>query len=386
MTQAPIAPSAGPSLEDIKREVMRRANARIGPFDAIRARDAQEAVDALASLDADHWAQVWCRLGQRHEAQGDALVQAGAEASAIREAYELAFEYFRIGRYPCPSTPGKQQAYRNSLRAFHKAARYFDPPLEVVHIAFDAGELTGYLQLPRGVARPPVVLQWGGVDGWKEDRQAATRALNERGIATLSIDMPGTGQSPVRYIDPRAQASFSAWIDHLAQRCDLDGSRIGVWGGSFGGYWAARLAYVEAARLKAAVFHGGSVHYGLQREWLVPALTKTASTYLFGPASLLEARSLAMGLRTLEEVLDAAPKLSLVTLGLIDRPSAPILGVNGKLDDQAPVEDIYLLMEHGTPKEARIFANGGHMGRTPGMDASVITRVIADWLRLRLGG
>ena len=72
-------------------------------------------------------------------------------------------------------------------------------------------------------------------------------------------------------------------------------------------------------------------------------------------------------------------------LGLIERQSAPLLAVNGKLDDQAPVEDIYLLMEHGNPKEARIFPRGGHMGRTPGMDASVITRVIADWLQLRLG-
>jgi pimeloyl-ACP methyl ester carboxylesterase len=229
-----------------------------------------------------------------------------------------------------------------------------------------------------------VVLQWGGVDGWKEDRQTATRALNARGVATMSIDMPGTGENPVRYIDPRAESSFVAWIDHLVGRSDVDGSRIAVWGGSFGGYWAARMAYVEPKRLKGAVFQGGSVHYGLQREWLIPALTKTASTYLFGPASLLEARSNAMGVKSLEELLEAAPKLSLVTLGLIDKPSATILGINGKLDDQAPVQDIYLLMEHGTPKEARIFPQGGHMGRTPGMDASVIMDVITDWLQVRL--
>jgi hypothetical protein len=88
--------------------------------------------------------------------------------------------------------------------------------------------------------------------------------------------------------------------------------------------------------------------------------------------------------KTLEEFLTAAPKLSLKDMGLLDRPSAPILGINGKLDDQAPVNDIYLLMEHGTPKEARIFPKGGHMGRTPGMDASVILDVITAWLKQRL--
>jgi len=91
-----------------------------------------------------------------------------------------------------------------------------------------------------------------------------------------------------------------------------------------------------------------------------------------------------MGVDSMEELLDALGKLSLVSLGLIDQPSATILGINGKLDDQAPVDDIYLLMEHGRPKEARVFPKGGHMGRTPGMDAAVITDVITSWLKERL--
>ena len=179
-----------------------------------------------------------------------------------------------------------------------------------------------------------------------------------------TVDMPGTGEHPILYGDPAAVKTYSAWIDHLAGRSDVDGSRVAVWGASFGGYWAARLAYVEAKRLKGAVFHGGNVHYGFQRDWLVPAFTTGGATYLFGAASLLEARAQAMGTKTMDEFLDAVPKLSLKELGLIDQPSAPILGVNGKLDDQAPVQDIYFLMEHGTPKEARIYPQGRHMGRS----------------------
>jgi hypothetical protein len=53
-------------------------------------------------------------------------------------------------------------------------------------------------------------------------------------------------------------------------------------------------------------------------------------------------------------------------MGLMDRPSAPILGINGKLDDKAPVEDIYLLMMHGSPKEARIYPQGTTWAATPG--------------------
>jgi esterase FrsA len=132
------------------------------------------------------------------------------------------------------------------------------------------------------------------------------------------------------------------------------------------------------------VFHGGNVHYGFQEQWLVPAFTTGGATYLFGPASLLEARGRAMGTTTMAEFLAAVPKLSLVAMGLIDRPSAPILGINGRLDDQAPVDDIYLLMEHGSPKEARIYPKGAHMGRTPGMPEDEIRNTIVGWLKGKL--
>ena len=79
-------------------------------------------------------------------------------------------------------------------------------------------------------------------------------------------------------------------------------------------------------------------------------------------------------------------RAELQDLGLLDRPSAPLLGVNGKLDDQAPVADIYLLLEHGNPKSARIYPNGHHMGRTPGMPESEITDTIVDWLAERVAG
>jgi dienelactone hydrolase len=371
------------SLDEVKAEVMRRAG-RINPFESIRRDDAEKVLASLKDLDPDAWGEAWCRVGLDYEAKADALARQGAGDKELADAYMLAFSNCMIARYPVPSSPKKLDAYRQSLRMFRKAAAHFDPPLQIVEIPFEGKTLTGYLQVPRGVTKPPVVMHWGGVDGWKEDRQRASGMLHRAGLATLTVDMPGTGENPVLYGEPAAQRTYSAWIDHLAQRGDVDGSRIGVWGGSFGAYWAARLAYVEAKRIRAAVFQGGNAHYGFQEKWLVPAFTTGGATYLFGAASLLEARGRAMGTKTMAEFLAAAPKLSLMELGLLDKPSAAILGVNGKHDDQAPVDDIYLLMEHGTPKEARIYPDGFHMGRTPGRPADEITRMIADWLKERL--
>ena len=174
-------------------------------------------------------------------------------------------------------------------------------------------------------------------------------------------------------------------LSRAARRSSTRG-RIGVWGGSFGAYWAARLAYVAPDRIGGAVFHGGNVHYGFQKEWLVPAFTTGGATYLFGAASLLDARGRAVGAKTLDEFLAAVPRFSLLTMGLLDKRSAPLLCVNGKLDDQAPIDDVYLLMEHGNPKSARIFPQGHHMGRTPGIPYEDILAMIVEWLREQLRG
>jgi esterase FrsA len=389
LQSAPTKPigSRERTLDEVKAEFMRRAG-RLNPFEDIRREDAERVMGALKNLDKDHWAQEWSKIGLGYEEKADARAKAGAKSGTacaeLAELYMHAFDACRVVRYPTPNSPGKLEAFQHSLRMFRKAAPYFDPPLEIIELPFDGKKLIGYLQRPPGVAKPSVVLHWGGVDGWKEDRLRIAKSIMDAGLASLTIDMPGTGENPVLYSDAAAERTFLTWLDHLPQRVDIDGTRVAVWGGSFGAYWAARLAFVAPDRIKGAVFHGGNVHYGFQREWLVPAFPTGGDTYLFGAHSLLEARSRAMGVKTLEEFLDIAPRFSLLTMGLLDQKSAPILGINGKLDDQAPVDDIYLLMEHGDPKSARIYANGHHMGRTPGEPSEHITATIVEWLGERL--
>ena len=373
------------TLDEVKAEVLRRAG-RFNPVESIRPRDAAAVMAALTSLDRDHWAEQWCKIGLAYEAKGDAHAKAGAARAELAELYTMGFDACRVGRYPAPTSPGQLAAYHHSLRIFRKAAQHFEPRLDIIELSFEGKRLVGHLQLPPGVARPPVVMHWGGVDGWKEDRLGASALIMKAGLASLAIDMPGTGENPFLYGDALAERTFVAWMDFLLERSDLDGRRLGVWGGSFGAYWAARLAYVAADRIAGAVFHGGNIHHGFQKEWLVPAFTTGGATYLFGAASLLDARGRAVGTRTMAEFLEAVPRFSLKTMGLLDQPSAPLLGVNGKLDDQAPVEDIYLLMEHGSPKSARIYPEGHHMGRTSGLPYEDILAMIVGWLKERLAG
>src|SRR5215470_10579419 len=79
VASAPGAPAQERSLDEVKKEVMRRAG-RINPFEEIRREDAQQVIDALQSLDRDHWAALWCKVGLDYEAKADARAKANAPA------------------------------------------------------------------------------------------------------------------------------------------------------------------------------------------------------------------------------------------------------------------------------------------------------------------
>ena len=78
-----------------------------------------------------------------------------------------------------------------------------------------------------------------------------------------------------------------------------------------------------------------------------------------------------------------SPKISLVQQGLLGKPTAPMLILQGALDTQVPVEDDYLLLSKGdVPKEAWINPKGGHLGRQVGVwpDPRIFKEVIIPWL------
>jgi pimeloyl-ACP methyl ester carboxylesterase len=370
------------TFAEVKADILRRAG-RVNPFERTKREDVEEALAQLGNLDPDPWGLAWGKIGARYEALAAEQEKQGQKQEAGETCYQ-AYEYYRIGRYPVPSSPEKMNCYKGALRTFLKAAATLNPPLERVEIPYEGKKVVGYLQIPKTTCPPPVVMHWGGVDGWKEDRRSNSELLHREGLATFTIDMPGAGENPCLGQDPRAERTFSAAIDYLETRADIDGTRIAVMGGSFGGYWAAKVAHVESKRLKGAVNWGAGVHRTFQEEWLRPALTLTASQYLMGPASLLDARSYIFGVKTLEEVLKIAPRLSLVTQGLIDQPCAPLLCINGKDDDQHPISDLYLLAEHGSPKDIRIIAGAGHMGRRPGQSNDEVQEIVTRWMKEKL--
>jgi pimeloyl-ACP methyl ester carboxylesterase len=211
----------------------------------------------------------------------------------------------------------------------------------------------------------PVLVTWGGIDTFKEDRRGTPYL--QRDIATLAIDMPGVGEAPV-YGSEDAERMWDGVFDWIETRNDLDSQRVGILGLSTGGYWATKLAHTHKDRIRAAINHGGCAHFAFQTEWIGKAQD---GEY---PMELAETLASAFGRETFEQWVEYAPKLSLLDQGILDRPCAPLLCINGLQDSTFPIQDHFLLLEHGSPKVARFYP-GGHMGHTP---ATIPT--MANWL------
>ena len=376
---AAVAQLATPrTLEELKAEIQLRADRKAYPVAQLDAGEVREALANLTSQDRDHWASVWGAIGDRHMARAKGL-EATNKAEAAH-TYDKAMQWYMFARFPLEDSNGTAQAYKKALDAFAGYSRLVDPPIEAVKFDYQGTEITGYLRKPKGVAKPPVVITIGGLDGRKEDGSIRNAAYIEKGVAFFAFDMPGTGQTRIK-IEPGADKVYSVVLDALAKREDVDGKRVVVTGGSWGGHWSAHLAYSEKDRLLGAVVQGGPVHHYFQPEWQKKALG--TREYLFG---LFEARSAVYGVKTLDDFLAYGPKMSLKDRGFLEKPSAPMLLVNGRNDTQVPIDDLQLLLNNGDPKEAWVNPQGGHMGRTAQLtDQKIFETVVLPWVVRRLG-
>lgn len=375
-----FAQSWGPlKLEELKQETQRRADRNLPPIGGVKPEDAREAMAQLRTLEPDDWAAAWGGIGDRYLARAKEVEK--ADPREARELYYKAWHNFNVGRWPTEkNSPGKMKVYLKALDAFRNYGRLLDPALEIVRIPFEGKEIVAYLRLPAGVRPAPLVFGINGLDSRKEDVIARVDSYLRAGVGVFAIDMPGTGEAPL-LIDVGAERMFTSALDYLQTRADIDAKRIVVQGRSWSGYWAALIAYTEKDRIRGAVVQGVGIHDYYSAEWQKKAFS--SREYLF---DMFPARSAVYGTKTMEEFLDYGPRLSLLTRGFLDKPSAPMLLVNGERDTQQPISDLYLMMKHGDPKDTWVNPAGGHMGRSANWSsAGIADRVVRPWIFRTLG-
>ncbi len=381
VTTSPMAFSqqrAERTLDEIKSEAIHRAENGMYPLIGLDPGDVKEAFDSIHTRDKDEWAAGFMGVADRYMNEARSLEK--TDPTKANADYIRAWRLYSFGRWPIPASPGKQRSYEKAIEAFLAHARFWDPPLEIVRIPFEGKEIIGYLRLPKNANGPvPLVLAVNGLDSRKEDLSESFSAILPFGIGFLAVDGPGTGQSPIK-VSENAERMLSRVLDYIATRPEIDKNRVAMHGVSWGAYWATKMAIVERARLKGASAQSLPTDTFFQRDFLMNSLIGNRE-YLFDQVPALMA--IFDNVKTVDEMAEVLPKMSLVKQELLGKPMTPMLILAGVLDTQVPISDIYLLLSKGdTPKTAWINPAGGHLGRQVKVwpDPAIFKQVIIPWL------
>ncbi len=366
------------TLDEIKTEAVHRAENGMYPLIGLDPVDVKEAFTSIHTRDKDEWAAGFMGVADRYMNEAKSLEK--TDPAKANADYIRAWRLYSFGRWPIPASPGKQRSYEKAIEAFLAHARFWDPPLEIVRIPFEGKEIIGYLRLPKNTNGPvPLVLAVNGLDSRKEDLAESFSAILPFGIGYLAVDGPGTGQNPIK-VSENAERVLSRVLDYIATRPEIDKNRVAMHGVSWGAYWATKMAIVERARLRGASAQSPPTDRFFQKEFLMNSLIGNRE-YLFDQVPALMA--IFDNVKTLDEMAEVLPKMSLVKQGLLGKPMAPMLILAGVLDTQVPIDDIYLLLNKGdVPKTAWINPQGGHLGRQVKVwpDPVIFKQVIIPWL------
>ncbi len=294
------------TLEEIKAEALTRAQNGMYPVIGIDPSDLREAFASIKTTDKDEWAAAFIAVADRYMADGKGL-EATDPAKANAD-YVRAWRLYSFGRWPVPSSPGKQHAYAKAIEAFLAHAQSWDPPLEVVHIPFDGSRITAYMRMPKNATGPvPLVIAINGLDSRKEDLSENFGAILPYGIGFLAVDGPGTGQAPIK-VSETADRMFSRVIDYLQTRFEIDKTKLVVYGVSWGAYWGTKLSITERTRLKGVCVQSPPAHLFFQKDFLMNSLLGNRE-YLFDQVPAL--LSVFDGVTTLNDLAATFPRMSL---------------------------------------------------------------------------
>jgi dienelactone hydrolase len=314
----------------------------------------------------DEWLDAWCESAEEHLALAREAEEAGHAVTA-GDAYLRAAVSYHFGKFVWVVDADRhREATELSIAALYDAHRLLDPTAERIETPFDGAKLAANLRRPAGIERPPLVVIIAGLDSTKEEFFRNEEVFLRRGMATLSLDGPGQGETGFELDITRAyERPVAAILDAVAHRDDVDLDRVGALGVSMGGYYAPRAAAGEK-RIKAVAGVSGPFCFGEHWDSL-PQLTRETFTAKSGAANDDEGRA-----RALE--LDLEP--------VIDQLDQPALMVTGKLDRLIPWEQTKRIADRARNGRFVLYEDGNHVVANVSYKSRPL---VADWLADQLG-
>ncbi|MDO6965327.1 alpha/beta hydrolase family protein [Rhizobium alvei] len=324
----------------------------------------------------------WNAMADKLVAQADEDMRLNRRFSAARKHKRASIYYMIAERMQAHGFAPRLQTYRKMLDSFSKFVELNGENCQRVEIPYDGGVISGYLTLAPATADgpAPILVHVNGLDSCKEMLYlpGAPEGLARRGVSSLCIDQPGTGEA-LRLHDMKAVYNSERWaskvVDWLEARDDVDPSRIGLWGISLGGYYCPRAVAMEPRFALGVVFGANHNWAEVQEKRLRREGDRPVPHYW-------EHVRWVFGGETIDEFMSIASNMHLN--GILDRVRVPFLVTHGINDRQISLDyahQTYDQLVNSPKKELKIFDRETGCIEHAGADTQTYgTDYINDWV------
>lgn len=334
--------------------------------------------DAGTALFFDSWVKIANQVAEKAaiDERAGRLLSASAKYGRA-SGYLLTAERMQSRDYA-----PRWEAYKRGLAYFRKRIELAKENCEFVEIPYEGKAYTGlFIKAHNTGGRPaPCMVSCNGLDSMKEQIYGAGNAwaFAVRGISTLLVDQPGTGEA-LRLRGLNGVYDSERWasraVDYLQTRKDVDPERIGMFGLSLGGHYAPRATAFEK-RFKLCAVLGANHNWGeMQKRRLAREGDRPVPHYW-------DHVMWVFGKPNLDEFMAYAPNMTLN--GVVEKITVPFLVTHGAGDRQIPVEyaqQSYDQAVNSPKRELRIFDNTDMEVEHCGADNGTVARdYISDWI------
>ena len=323
----------------------------------------------------------------------DRLIGLAAEDEAIGRTYSASDKLERAALYllvaermQAHGSAGREQTYAKARSTFDRSTMLGGINRERVEIPLATGTMPALFTCAPGAGPKPAVVYCNGLDSCKELLywSRLPEALARRGISTLCVDQPGSGEA-LRIqnlpVDPHSEHWAARAVDWLEARAEVDSERIGMTGISLGGHFAPRAVAYEPR------FASGAV-WGANHNWREVQDKRMRREGENPVPHYWQHVFWAFGAENMEDFLARSAGMDLN--GHMDRITVPFLVTHGAHDRQISVDyahQAYDQLINSPRRELKIFTEREGGIEHVGADNMAFGRdYIADWFAETLGG
>jgi 2,6-dihydroxypseudooxynicotine hydrolase len=313
----------------------------------------------------DEWLDAWTATAEVHMGLAHEAMARGHRRSA-GEAYLRAAVSYHFSKFVWMLDPARHRRNTEAaVSAMQSAHRLLDPSAERIEAPLHGATVVANLRRPGGDGLAPLVVLIPGLDSTKEEFFHWESVFLERGMATLSLDGPGQGETGFELdIRPDYERAVTAILDAATAQPGLDFDRVGAVGVSLGGHYVVRAAAFEP-RLKAIAGISGAYDFAANWE-AMPELTRETVVH-------------HSGARDQEQARRRAHELDLE--GVAQRVVQPCLVVTGELDRVIPWPETKRIADAAPNAAWVLYEDGTHVCNNIPFKYRPL---VADWIRDRL--